>query len=100
MRLADTGESIRHFYLPVEIKMNVPEPAKWEPKDMKLYGDFELKFIGLNNTRVYSLDPIKLQKNEGILLDGAVSMHLTPHLKALKKKINRSGPKRYAKQKE
>jgi hypothetical protein len=38
---------------------------------------------------VYSLNPTKLQKNEGMLIDGAVGLQLGTRIKGLKEKLNK-----------
>ena len=94
MRLADTGESIRHFYIPLEAKMKIPEPLKlnhtWGNEkilNIMYYG--ELISLRTKNTQVYSLKPTKLEKNEGMLIDGALGLQLNPIIKKLKKWMNR-----------
>lgn len=46
--------------------------------------DTELINVGIKGIKVFSLDPLKLEKNEAMLIQGAVGVQLNPKLKSFK----------------
>jgi hypothetical protein len=50
MRLADSGESIRHFYIPFEVKLKAPEPLRYDPKLMEFWMNLELVSVKTTKT--------------------------------------------------
>lgn len=73
LRLAGTGQSVRHMYLPIEAAFKAPEPLKLiNPWQVVL--NAELIHIGIKGLKVYSLNPPKLEKNEAMLIMGAVGV--------------------------
>lgn len=57
---------------------------------------FDLVSVGMKNVKVFSLNPPKLEKNEAMLIQGAVGVQLNPKVKQLKEKLEKVFPIRYS----
>lgn len=86
LRLASTGQAIRHFYIPLELKVKEREPVKYSRGDEGMKVQIQLVDVGIKGLKVYSLDPPKLETNEAMLIQSAVGIQLQPHIKAYKGK--------------
>ena len=74
LRLKSTKESIRHFYIPIELKGKGVEPLKYDNKSLSFKSDFLCVDAGIKNLKVFSLNPPKLEKNEAMLIQSAIGL--------------------------
>lgn len=82
----DKPVSIRHFYIPLEVKLNAREPIAYDALENKVSYSVGFVDVAIKGMKVYSLDPPKLENNEALLIQSAVIMQLQPHLKKYKGK--------------
>lgn len=58
---SNIAKSIRHFYIPLEIKLKEAEPIKFDPVSEQFNVSIHFVDISLKGMKVYSLNPVKLE---------------------------------------
>ena len=93
LRLKNDGKAIRHFYIPVEIKLKETEPIKFDPVSQRFALSIQFVDAGIKGMKVYSLDPTKLETNEVMLIQSFIGIQLQQKIKEFKgRKFDRLSP--------